>query len=154
MCVAFPPLRNWPPDVCSVVFVSFSQLRELSTHLPADSVGVPSGQPVTTTAGPKSFTSGAYVHHEQNWTSIQSLFFSFRDTTAAHVLASEFPDACFSSVGLFFNLMAPVHSDRNNDHRHCNLLLPGSHLQMDMSGSRARANTHVPMPRQNALATC
>ena len=109
-------------------FVSFSQLRELSTHLPADSVGVPSGQPVTTTAGPKSFTSGAYVHHDK--TGLRSNLFSFPFATQllAQVLASEFPDACFSSVGLFFNLMAPVHSDRNNDHRHCNLLLPGSHF--------------------------
>ena len=68
------------------------------------------------------------MHHDK--TGLRSNLFSFPFATQllAQLLASEFRDACFSSVGLFFNLRAPVHSDRNNDHRHCNLLLPGSHF--------------------------
>ncbi|CAE7229688.1 unnamed protein product [Symbiodinium sp. CCMP2592] len=108
-------------------FASFAQLRELSARLPADSVGAPSGQPVAPT-DPKSFTSGAYVHHDKNGLRSNCFAFPFSTQLIARILSAEFPDACFSSVGLFFNLRAPLHSDRNNDHRHANLLLPASHF--------------------------
>ncbi|CAE7424313.1 unnamed protein product [Symbiodinium sp. CCMP2592] len=108
-------------------FASFAQLRELSARLPADSVGAPSGQPVAP-ADPKSFTSGAYVHHDKNGLRSNCFAFPFSTQLLARILSAEFPDACFSSVGLFFNLKAPLHSDRNNDHRHANLLLPASHF--------------------------
>ncbi|CAE7029174.1 unnamed protein product [Symbiodinium sp. CCMP2456] len=106
-------------------FVSFDSLMSMSALLPADTVQGPSGKPVEP-QDPKAFTSGAFVHLHD--TGLRSNFRVFPMSTSllARVLAAQFPGRMFSSVGLFFNLRAPVHSDANNDHRHPNLLLPAS----------------------------
>ena len=93
--------------------------------LPADSVRGPSGISVEP-CDPKTFTSGAFVH--LNNFGLRSNFRVFPVTSSllARVLSAQFPGRMFSTVGLFFNVKAPVHSDANNDHRHPNLLLPAS----------------------------
>ena len=96
--------------------------------LPADSVRGPSGISVEP-CDPKTFTSGAFVHlNNFGLRSNFRVFFFFPVTSSllARVLSAQFPGRMFSTVGLFFNVKAPVHSDANNDHRHPNLLLPAS----------------------------
>ena len=106
-------------------FVSFDTLMSMCVLLPADSVRGPSGISVEP-RDPKTFTSGAFVH--LNNFGLRSNFRVFPVTSSllARVLSAQFPGRMFSTVGLFFNVKAPVHSDANNDHRHPNLLLPAS----------------------------
>ncbi|CAE7260467.1 unnamed protein product [Symbiodinium sp. CCMP2592] len=131
-------------------FASFAQLRELITRLPADSVGANSGQPVIPT-DPKSFTSGAYVHHDKNGLRSNCFSFPFSTQLLARILEAEFPAVCFSSVGLFFNLKGPLHFDRNNDHRHVNLLLPASHFSDGQIWVEGRGSHPCPDPSAKRL---
>ncbi|CAE7292334.1 unnamed protein product [Symbiodinium sp. CCMP2592] len=106
-------------------FASHDDFRSLIALLPADTAGAPSEESVDPTA-PKSFTSGAYVHQAKAGLRSNFHAFPFSTMLLAAVLSASFGSRCFSSVGLFLNLKAPLHSDANNDHAHPNLILPAS----------------------------
>ncbi|CAE7743608.1 unnamed protein product [Symbiodinium sp. CCMP2592] len=106
-------------------FASHDDFRSLIALLPADTAGAPSEESVDPTA-PKSFTSGAYVHQAKAGLRCNFHAFPFSTMLLAAVLSASFGFRCFSSVGLFLNLKAPLHNDANNDHAHPNLILPAS----------------------------
>ncbi|CAE7700800.1 unnamed protein product [Symbiodinium sp. CCMP2592] len=106
-------------------FASHDDFRSLIALLPADTAGAPSEESVDPTA-PKSFTSGAYVHQAKAGLRSNFHAFPFSTMLLAAVLSASFGSRCFSSVGLFLNLKAPLHNDANNDHAHPNLILPAS----------------------------
>ncbi|CAE7717441.1 unnamed protein product [Symbiodinium sp. CCMP2592] len=106
-------------------FASHDDFRSLIALLPADTAGAPSEESVDPTA-PKSFTSGAYVHQAKAGLRSNFHAFPFSTMLLAAVLSASFCSRCFSSVGLFLNLKAPLHNDANNDHAHPNLILPAS----------------------------
>ena len=127
MRMAFPQPRNWPPHVCSVRFVSFSQLRELSAHLPADSVGAHQVNLLLPLDPNLLLPEPTCTTTKLGFDPISFPFLS-RHNCLHGCWHQSFGTLVFLQLGFFFNLQAPVHSDRNNDHRHCNLLLPGSHF--------------------------
>ena len=104
---ALAEVERLAADCLRAGFVSFDSLMSMSALLPADTVQGPSGKPVEP-QDPKAFTSGAFVH--LNDTGLRSNFRVFPMSTSllARVLAAQFPGRMFSSVGLFFNLRAPV----------------------------------------------